>query len=93
MQCRSFISSNLSVTKFDASLDVESSNPGIQVRCNSVFFSFVCPIDAIGYQYVVLLINFLLSQIFEKVISPMYLGEIVRRVLLKMARETAFFDK
>uniref|UniRef100_A0A2N9J9C3 Phosphotransferase n=1 Tax=Fagus sylvatica TaxID=28930 RepID=A0A2N9J9C3_FAGSY len=31
------------------------------------------------------------SKIFEKLISGMYLGEIVRRVLLKMAQETALF--
>ncbi|KAF2285219.1 hypothetical protein GH714_039038 [Hevea brasiliensis] len=31
------------------------------------------------------------EQIFEKIISGMYLGEIVRRVLLKMAQEAAFF--
>ncbi|OVA04177.1 Hexokinase [Macleaya cordata] len=31
------------------------------------------------------------EQIFEKLISGMYLGEIVRRVLLKMAKETALF--
>ncbi|CAK7356762.1 unnamed protein product [Dovyalis caffra] len=31
------------------------------------------------------------EQIFEKLISGMYLGEIVRRVLLKMAEEAAFF--
>ncbi|XP_059641262.1 probable hexokinase-like 2 protein [Cornus florida] len=31
------------------------------------------------------------SKIFEKLVSGMYLGEIVRRVLLKMAQETAFF--
>ncbi|KAL7255927.1 hypothetical protein ACSBR1_009958 [Camellia fascicularis] len=31
------------------------------------------------------------NQIFEKLISGMYLGEIVRRVLLKMAQETALF--
>ncbi|XP_073063829.1 probable hexokinase-like 2 protein [Primulina eburnea] len=30
-------------------------------------------------------------RIFEKLISGMYLGEVVRRVLLKMARETALF--
>ena len=33
------------------------------------------------------------SQIFEKLVSGMYLGEIVRRVLLKMAKETAFFGE
>lgn len=32
-----------------------------------------------------------MSQIFEKLTSAMYLGEIVRRVLLKMAQETALF--
>ncbi|THG05014.1 hypothetical protein TEA_006710 [Camellia sinensis var. sinensis] len=31
------------------------------------------------------------NQIFEKLISGMYLGEIVRRVILKMAQETALF--
>ncbi|ESR40107.1 hexokinase-1 [Citrus sinensis] len=31
------------------------------------------------------------EQIFEKMISGMYLGEIVRRVLLRMAQEAAFF--
>ena len=30
-------------------------------------------------------------QIFEKLISGMYLGEIVRRVLLRMAEESALF--
>ena len=30
-------------------------------------------------------------QIFEKIISGMYLGEIVRRVLCRMAEEAAFF--
>jgi len=30
-------------------------------------------------------------QIFEKIVSGMYLGDIVRRVLLKMAEEVDFF--
>lgn len=34
-----------------------------------------------------------MSQIFEKLTSGMYLGEIVRRVLLKMAQETALFGE
>ncbi|RVX23948.1 putative hexokinase-like 2 protein [Vitis vinifera] len=33
------------------------------------------------------------SRIFEKLTSGMYLGEIVRRVLLKMAQETALFGE
>ncbi|XP_071717386.1 hexokinase-2-like [Rutidosis leptorrhynchoides] len=33
------------------------------------------------------------EQIFEKIISGMYLGEIVRRVLLKMAVESEFFGE
>ncbi|GMI67231.1 hexokinase-like 3 [Hibiscus trionum] len=33
------------------------------------------------------------SQIFEKLISEMYLGEIVRRVLVRMAQEAALFGK
>lgn len=32
-----------------------------------------------------------LGQIFEKIISGMYLGEILRRVLCRMADEAAFF--
>lgn len=38
----------------------------------------------------ILFSDFLL-QIFEKIISGMYLGEIVRRVLCRMAEEAAFF--
>lgn len=34
---------------------------------------------------------FCFLQILEKIISGMYLGEILRRVLLKMAEEAAFF--
>ncbi|PSS30652.1 Hexokinase-like 2 protein [Actinidia chinensis var. chinensis] len=55
----SFTLSHLPITKFDASLDAESSKPG--------------------------------KQIFEKLVSFMYLGELVSRVLLKMAKETALF--
>ncbi|XVF15352.1 hypothetical protein REPUB_Repub09cG0144700 [Reevesia pubescens] len=33
------------------------------------------------------------SRIFEKMISGMYLGEIVRRVIVKMAQETALFGQ
>jgi len=35
--------------------------------------------------------NFSTTQIFEKTISGMYLGEIVRKVLLKMAKASALF--
>lgn len=38
-----------------------------------------------------LLLIFHLVQIFEKTISGMYLGEIVRRVLLKMVEADALF--
>lgn len=38
-----------------------------------------------------LFLNLILYQMFEKLMSGMYLGEIVRRVLLKMAKETALF--
>ena len=34
---------------------------------------------------------FLVLQIFEKLISGMYLGELVRRVLLRLAEEAALF--
>ncbi|KAK4260237.1 hypothetical protein QN277_003380 [Acacia crassicarpa] len=56
---RNFKSSHLPLTKFDESLDAESSNHG--------------------------------SEIFAKVVSGKYLGEIVRRVLLNLAQETALF--
>ncbi|GAV87484.1 Hexokinase_1 domain-containing protein/Hexokinase_2 domain-containing protein, partial [Cephalotus follicularis] len=59
MEWGNFNSSHLPTTEFDASVDIESLNPG--------------------------------SRIFEKLVSGMYLGEIVRRVLLKMAQETAIF--
>lgn len=36
---------------------------------------------------------YLCEQIFEKTISGMYIGEIARRVLLKMAEEGALFGK
>ncbi|CAI9110533.1 OLC1v1010580C1 [Oldenlandia corymbosa var. corymbosa] len=59
MQLRDFSSVNLPLTEFDATMDLESTNPGVRV--------------------------------FEKLVSGMYLGEIVRKVLLKMAQETALF--
>uniref|UniRef100_A0A7N0VD76 Phosphotransferase n=1 Tax=Kalanchoe fedtschenkoi TaxID=63787 RepID=A0A7N0VD76_KALFE len=54
-----FVNSHLPISKFDAELDAESSDPACRA--------------------------------FEKLISGMYLGEIVRRVLLRMAQETALF--
>lgn len=39
------------------------------------------------------LFNISMRQIFEKTISGMYLGEIVRRVLLKMADVSALFGE
>lgn len=43
-----------------------------------------------GFIYTHVMTNCFL-QIFEKLISGMYLGEVVRRVLCRMAEEAAFF--
>nr|XP_027077715.1 probable hexokinase-like 2 protein isoform X2 [Coffea arabica] len=82
-----FSSIHLPMTEFDASLDSESTNPGsgvgnLDIRClNSHSKSYESLPESC----------FVLSQIFEKLISGMYLGEIVRKVLLKMAQEAALF--
>lgn len=46
---------------------------------------------SVGTSLVHLFLILVLFQIFEKLVSGMYLGEIVRRVLLRMANETALF--
>jgi hexokinase len=37
--------------------------------------------------------NSFLQQIYEKMISGMYLGEVVRRVLLRIAQEASLFGE
>ncbi|KAL3829933.1 hypothetical protein ACJIZ3_018735 [Penstemon smallii] len=79
MEWGNFRSSHLPLTEYDISLDAESLNPGEQLLCRRT-----C----------VRLLSFffwLMEQIFEKLVSGMYLGEIVRRVLCRMAEEASFF--
>lgn len=88
MEWGNFRSSHLPLTEYDQVLDAESLNPGEQVTdfvwdyqvpsCN-------CFLDELMPE------RFLLSQIFEKIISGMYLGDIVRRVLCRMAEEADLF--
>lgn len=73
-------------TEFDAYLDAESLNPGSRVWQVIYVKNVFITISSIHLFQI-----FLLSQIFEKLISGMCLGEIVRRVLLKIAQETALF--
>lgn len=90
-----FSSPHLPRTEFDACLDAESSNPG----CRVSHFKFKRSLYLSEAKrqskriFCFLFLSFLSSQIFEKLISGMYLGEIVRRVLLEMARETALFGE
>ena len=82
-----FRSSHLPLTEFDVALDAESLNPGEQVlplicyRLWSFFYPLVCIDSAALFS----------CQIYEKLISGMYMGEIVRRVLLKMAQDASLF--
>lgn len=87
MEWGNFRSSHLPLTDYDQALDAASLNPGEQVMC--MFMDFF------GYDMRTGInidnqLDFLL-QIFEKLMSGMYLGEILRRVLLKLATDTALF--
>ena len=91
MEWGNFRSSHLPLTEYDHALDAESLNPGEQVStilCCSGSFSF-CLTSLKHNLFILYSFDFL--QIYEKVISGMYLGEIVRRVLFRMAEEAAFF--
>lgn len=88
MEWGNFRSSHLPLTDYDHSLDTESLNPGDQV------------ILIISFRFVSLCFVFqkkkhdtyaVFPQIFEKIISGMYLGEIVRRVLCRIAEEAFLF--
>lgn len=84
MEWGNFRSSHLPLTVYDQTLDIESTHPGEQVK-HSPDCIFVGTCNTYPY------ICIFCSQIFEKMISGMYLGEIVRRVLYRMAEEAAFF--
>lgn len=87
MEWGNFRSSHLPLTEFDVALDAESLNPGEQVfpfiyyRLLSI--ALFCVLTLQHYIYP--------CQIYEKLISGMYMGEIVRRVLLKMAQDASLF--
>lgn len=73
------------MTEYDSDTDAASINPGEQVNHSRIFRFNLINVDTTtmitGNDLFILK-----EQIFEKTISGMYLGEIVRRVLLKMAR-------
>jgi hexokinase len=95
MEWGNFRSSHLPLTEYDHAMDNESLNPGEQVIFNFKLYKsinfFCCMPSKNCTVHIIYSMFFFSSQIFEKLISGMYLGEIVRRVLLKMAEEAAFF--
>ena len=96
MEWGNFRSSHLPLTEYDQALDAESLNPGEQVKILHVTYKLqvfaICYLHSHEWlnMYLISISGFCL-QIFEKMISGMYLGEVVRRVLLKMAEEAEFF--
>lgn len=89
-------SNGLPLTEFDRDMDAASINPGEQVcfmflLLVSAFFVILITNRFHSFFYLLLIIDPM--QIFEKTIAGMYLGEIVRRVLLKMAEEDALFGE
>lgn len=87
-------SNGLPLTVFDKDMDAASINPGEQVSssfCHKCSFIVKGIIELWNTKSSMVFIFY--GQIFEKTISGMYLGEIVRRVLLKMAAEGALFGE
>ena len=85
MEWGNFYSCHLPVTEYDQALDSESLNPGAQA---SLFYSL--PVLAVEHWLNRILWFF---QIYEKLTSGMYLGEIVRRVLLKLSLQSSIFGE
>ncbi|CAD5165585.1 unnamed protein product [Musa acuminata subsp. malaccensis] len=85
MEWGNFRSSHLPTTDYDQALDNESLNPGEQVMhdIHVVLSNIFLLREYVGMQC--------LHIIFEKLISGMYLGEILRRVLLRLSKEASFF--
>lgn len=86
MEWGNFRSSHLPLTEYDQAMDAESLNPGEQVAVLPCFYLGLDEIINIWFH-----LSDWVGQIFEKIISGMYLGEIVRRVLCRMAEEASFF--
>ena len=90
MEWGNFRSPHLPLTEYDQALDVESLNPGEQVL-TAYLLLFSIPLLLLWLIVDMINPSYSCFQIFEKIISGMYLGDIVRRVLCKMAEEAAFF--
>lgn len=89
-------STGLPLTEFDRDMDAASINPGEQVCF--MFLLLVSPFFIMlvtnrFHSFFLLVAHIDLMQIFEKTIAGMYLGEIVRRILLKMAEADALFGE
>lgn len=87
-------STGLPLTEFDRDMDAASINPGEQVCFMFLLLVsafFVMLVTNRFHSFFYLLLIFHPMQIFEKTIAGMYLGEIVRRILLKMAEADALF--
>jgi hexokinase len=86
MEWGNFCSSHLPVTEYDQELDEESLNPGEQasIRVEDCLFFPYCffSCSCLAFHF---------FQIYEKLMSGMYLGEIVRRVLLKISLDSSLF--
>lgn len=84
MEWGNFRSMHMPVTEYDHAMDNESLNPGEQVNFSlllSLSWGFIIITQSLSFQ------------IYEKLISGMYLGEILRRILLRMAEEVEFFGE
>lgn len=86
MEWGNFWSSHLPRTPYDISLDDETQNRNDQVTlCKIPYIIFVPLVNKYAWT------NFSLIQGFEKMISGIYLGEIARLVLHRMALESDVF--
>lgn len=87
MEWGNFWSSHLPRTSYDIDLDCDSPNPNDQVLLTffSLFLAFSNHMTTNSFLCASLV------QGFEKMISGMYLGDIVRRVILRMSQESDIF--
>ncbi|KAM0859659.1 hypothetical protein ACQ4PT_047038 [Festuca glaucescens] len=87
-----FNSPCLPITEYDQALDEESVNPRGQASfLQKKTYNSISSMLKLYFHSVVLANNGSLTQIFEKLISGLYLGDIVRRVLLKIATQCSIF--
>uniref|UniRef100_A0ACD5VRA0 Uncharacterized protein n=1 Tax=Avena sativa TaxID=4498 RepID=A0ACD5VRA0_AVESA len=86
MEWGNYYSCHLPVSEYDQALDKESLNPGEQAS-----FFYILSVHAVGSALAEN--SFWFFQIYEKLTSGMYLGEIVRRVLLKLSLQSATFGE